>query len=245
MGGVQQFVAPGEVGLAPELFDQQAHPGATGMPEHQASAGLIFDGEQIQIGADAAVVTALGFLDAVFVLAELLRRFKGGAVNPLQLLAVLIAAPVGARHALQFEGFGIELAGVLHMGAGAEIPPLLPQGVEGDGLLQPFEDFEFVGLVLRFDPRFSFGAAHFNPLERQLLVDDLDHRLLDGLEVGLGEGVGIIEVVIEARFGPGADGHAGVGEELLHRHGHHMAHGMANLEQLRAFAGLGKRHGGC
>ena len=43
MGGVKQLVAPFEVGLAPELFDQQAHARAAGVPEHQSGTRLILD----------------------------------------------------------------------------------------------------------------------------------------------------------------------------------------------------------
>ena len=58
VGGVEQLVARLEVELPPQVLNQQAHTGTAGMPEHKASAGLIFNREQVQVGAEAAVVAA-------------------------------------------------------------------------------------------------------------------------------------------------------------------------------------------
>ena len=242
MGGVKELVSALEVGLAPELLDQQAHAGTAGVPEHQTSPGLILDREEVEVFADAAMVAAKRFFLATFVLRQLFRGFPGRAVDALQLRFGFIASPVSACHAFQLEGLGIELAGVIHVGASTEVPPVLTKGVEGDRLLQSFKNLELVGLVLGFDFFLGLVAAHLDAFERQLLVDDLDHPLLDGLQVGLGEGIGIVEVVIETCFGPGADGDACLGKQLLHSHGHHMAHGVPNLQQLIAFAGLGQNH---
>ena len=76
-------------------------------------------------------------------------------------------------------------------------------------------------------------------------MDDPDHLLLDRLEISLGERIRIVEVVVEAALGPGADGDLRLGEQLLHRHGQHMAHGVANPQQLGAFAGFRQGDGGC
>ena len=212
------------------------------MPEHQAGAGFILDREQIQVFADAAMIPAQGLFLAAFVLGQLFRGFPSRAVDPLQLGFGFITTPVGPRHALQLKSLGVELAGVLHVGAGAEVPPVLSKGVKGDRFLEAFQDLQLVGLVLGLDLGFRLSARHLDTLERDLLIDDLDHPLLDRLEIGFGEGVGVVEVVVEAGFSPGADGDAGFGEELLHRHGHHMAHRVADSEQLRAFAGFGQDH---
>ncbi len=151
MGRVEQLVAAFEMRLAPELLDQQTHAGAAGVPEHQTGSGFILDREQIEILADAPVVAAQGLFLATFVFRQLLRCFPGGSIDPLQLGSGFVAAPVGAGNTFELEGLGVELSCVLHMGPCAEIPPLLPEGVEGDRLLQPFEDFELVRLVLSLD----------------------------------------------------------------------------------------------
>ena len=176
---------------------------------------------------------------------QLLRGFPGGAVDPLQLGPGLIAAPVGAGHAFELKGLGVELAGVGHVGAGAEVPPVLTEGVEADGLVNAGQYLQLVGLVLGLDLRLRLGAAHLLALERQLFIDDPDHLLLDRLQVGFVEGIGAVEVVVEAGLGPGTDRDLGLGEQLLDRHGQHVAHRVADAQQLGAFAGFrqNKRRG--
>ncbi len=188
------------------------------------------------------MIPAQGLFLAAFVLGQLFGGFPGRAVDPLQLGLGFITAPVRPCHALQLKSFGVELAGVLHVGASAEIPPVLSEGVEGDRILEAFQDLQLVGLVLGLDLGFRLSARHLDTLERDLFINDLDHPLLDRLEIGFGEGIGVVEVVVEPGFRPGPDGDAGLGEELLHRHGHHMAHRVADFEQLRAFAGFGQDH---
>ena len=210
------------------------------MPEHQPSPGLILDREQIQIGAQTSVVAAFCLFLAPLVFRQLLGGFPGGAVDALQLGFGFIATPIGAGDALELEGLGVEFAGVGYVGPSAEVPPLLAQGVETDRLADPRQDLQLVWLVLGLDPGLGFSAAYFDPLKRQTPANDLAHLLLDGLEIGLGEGIGIVEVVIEAALGPRADGDLGLGEELLHSHGQHVAHRVTDAQQLVAFAGFGQ-----
>ncbi len=75
--------------------------------------------EESELGADPAVVAALGLLDPLEVLRELLLRGEGGAVDALELLALLVATEVGARGFEQLDR--ADLARVLDMGAAAEI----------------------------------------------------------------------------------------------------------------------------
>ena len=131
------------------------------------------------------------------------------------------------------------------MGAGAEVPPVLTEGVEADGFVDAGQNLQLVGLVLGLDLRLGLGAAHLLALERQLFIDDPDHLLLDRLQVGFGEGIGAVEVVVEPGLGPGTDRDLGLGEQLLDRHGQHVAHRVADAQQLGAFAGFrqNKRRG--
>ena len=158
----------------------------------------------------------------------------------MQLGLGLIAAPVGTGHAFELEGLGIEFAGVGHVGACAEIPPLVAEGVEGDRFLQALQDFQLVGLVLGPDLGFGLPAGHRDALQGQAAANDLAHLFFDGLEIGFGERIRVVEVVVEAVLGPGTNGDPGRWKQLLDRHGHHMAHGVADLEQLRALAGFGQ-----
>ena len=53
------------------------------------------EAEEVELGAEPAVVALLGLLEHAQVVLELLLRREDGAVDPLQLRAVLVALPVG------------------------------------------------------------------------------------------------------------------------------------------------------
>jgi hypothetical protein len=73
--------------------------------EHdQAGADLVGEAEQVELAAELAVVAALGLLDAVQVRVERLLGLPGGAVDALQLLVLLVTAPVRGRGPHQLEG---------------------------------------------------------------------------------------------------------------------------------------------
>ena len=78
------------------------HP-ALGVEHREAGAELVGEGEQVEVAAELAVVAALGLLDPVQVLLERLLGLPGGAVDALELLVLLVAAPVrrGAAHQLE------------------------------------------------------------------------------------------------------------------------------------------------
>ena len=118
MGGVEQFIASLEVGLPPELFDQQPHARSARMPEHQASAGLVFDRKEVKICPQAAVVTTLRLLLTSLVFSQLLGGFPGGAIDALQLGLALIAAPVRPSDTLQVERLRIQF------GCAGDVGPL-------------------------------------------------------------------------------------------------------------------------
>ena len=81
--------------LAPE-----GHP--RGEPERH-SRRLFGEHEQAELLAELAVVALARLLEALEVLLELLLGREGGAVDPRQHLAALVAAPVGARNRGQLE----------------------------------------------------------------------------------------------------------------------------------------------
>ena len=151
------------------------------MPEHQPCSSFIFDGEQLEVFAEPPMIAAKGFYFAALVFRKLLGRLPGCAVDALKLRFCFIATPVSAGDTFQFERLGVKIFGVFNMGARTKIPPLIPKCVEGDRLLEPLQDFEFVRLVLGFDPFLCLISAHLDPLEGQLAPDDFAHLLLDGL----------------------------------------------------------------
>jgi hypothetical protein len=68
------------------------------MPDPKARAEFVRAREQVELATELAVVSAFGFLQPVKVLVEIGLRRPGGAVDPRELGATLVAAPVGARH---------------------------------------------------------------------------------------------------------------------------------------------------
>ena len=76
---------------------------ALGVEHRQAGADLVGEAEQVELVAEPAVVAALRLLDPVQVLVERLLGRPGGAVDALQLLVLLVAAPVGGGAAHELE----------------------------------------------------------------------------------------------------------------------------------------------
>ncbi len=134
------------------------------MPEHKSCTSFIFDGEQIEIFAEAAVIPTECLFFAASVLRQLLSRFPCSAVNTLELSLGFVTTPVSTGHTFELKGFWIQFARVGHMRASTEIPPLFPQGVERDWLAQALENAQFVGFVLGLAATFCLIATDFNAL---------------------------------------------------------------------------------
>ena len=80
--------------LADEILQLNAHFRALGLPQHQALADFLIDGEQPQLRADDAMVALLGFFELLEVLLEVFFVEERGAVDAGELLAIAVAAPV-------------------------------------------------------------------------------------------------------------------------------------------------------
>src|SRR5436190_13254874 len=109
-------VAAAPVLLAPELGQlvPDRHPGR--LPERRAGRQLA-EHEEVELLAELAVIAGAGLLEAFEVLGELLLGEEGRAVDPRQLLAVGVAAPVGARDGLQLDGLDALRAGPVRTAA--------------------------------------------------------------------------------------------------------------------------------
>ena len=79
------------------------HP-APGVEDREAGAELVGEGVEVEVATELAVVAPLGLLEPVEVLGERLLGLPRGAVDPLQLLVLLVAAPVRRGGAHQLEG---------------------------------------------------------------------------------------------------------------------------------------------
>ena len=85
-------------------------------------ADLLGEREQVELGAELAVVALLGFLEPVQVLVERLLRLPRGAVDALEHRALLVAAPVRARDLRELER--AEPAGRRDVRAAAQVDEL-------------------------------------------------------------------------------------------------------------------------
>ena len=213
---------------------------ALGVEDDEAGAELVGEGVEVEVAPELAVVAALGLLEAVQVLLERLLGLPGGAVDALELLVLLVAAPVRRRGAHQLERR--DPLGGRQVRAAAQVAPrhlAVAADVVVDGELAgadlrrcPFgsvlgvaralepDQLDLVGLVLQLVERVGVGGDP--PGEPLALLDDLAHPGLDLLEV-LGVERGLhVEVVVEAVADRRADPEPGVRVEVLHGLRHHV-----------------------
>ena len=240
VGGADVLEALLDVPAADVVLHLPLDHAALGVEDHQAGADLVGEAEQVEVAAELAVVAPLGLLDPVQVLLERLLGLPGGAVDPLELLVLLVAAPVrrGAAHQLErrdpLRGRQVRAAAqvaprdvavaadVVVDGelAGADLDARALGRVVGlAGALEP-DQLDLVGLVLQLVERVGVGGDPAGEL--LALLDDLPHPGLDLLEV-LGHERGLdVEVVVEAVLDRRADAEPGVREHLLHGLRHHV-----------------------
>ena len=232
--GVDERVARLLVPLARVRLHLPADDAALGVEHRQAGADLLGEGEQVELGAELAVVAALGLLQHLQVVVLRGARLPRGAVDPLELRVLLAAAPVRAGVAHQLERR--DLPGGRHVRAAAEVLPaqLAGLGVHvvvdgqharadlGGGLVVgaacsalDADQLELERLVRQLGARVGVGdLAADEPLA---LLDDVAHPRLDRLQVVGGERAVHLEVVVEAVLHRRADAQLRLGERLLHR----------------------------
>ena len=254
--GVDELVALLLVAAARVVLHDPAHDAALGVEDGESGADLLGDGEQVEFGAEFAVVALLGLGEEVEVRLQLVPGRPGGAVDALEHRVLLAAAPVGGRVAHQLERR--DEAGGGQVGTAAEVLPaqLAGLGVQvvvdrqltgadldvravlgGGGALEP-DQFQLVRLVGELLAGGLVGDdAAGEPLPALL---DLLHLLLDGLEILRRERPGDLEVVVEAVLDRRADAQLGLGEDLLHGLGHDVRGGVA--QDVQAVLG-GDLHG--
>ncbi len=113
------FLVAATVNLSADVVLEGVHHlGALRVPEHHARR-MVFNVVEVHFLTDSAVVALLGLFQELQVSLETFLVGKAGAVHAGQLVAVLVAMPVGTRHGEHLEI--LELAGRRHVGAGAEV----------------------------------------------------------------------------------------------------------------------------
>ena len=186
------------------------------------------EAEEVELLAQLAVVPGARLLLALQVLVELLLGAEGGAVDALEHLVRLVAPEVGARGREQLDR--ADLLGRAHVGPAAQI---LEAAVAKDRDRRPFGDvaeaLDLQALAhLAEHPR-RLVAGDLDALERLLLLEDLAHLALDGLEVLRGERAREAEVVLEL-LGVvlAADVDLHLGPQALDRVGQHVLRAVAD-----------------
>ena len=218
--GLRVLVAPVVDHGVPE-----AH--ALGVEEGEAGP-LLVEAEQIEVAADAAVVALAGHLEGLEVRRQLLLLGEGGAVDAGELGVVLVAAPVGAGQAGELEGALADAAGAgrcgprqrstnspwvytLMVGTGSPTAAAAAARSSTSSTLKGW--FKPVGQALgrltdvgRAEDEQRLVERQLETGDRQVLGHDLGHLLFDARELGIGDGLDELEVVVEAVLDGRPDG---------------------------------------
>jgi len=145
------------------------------------------------------------------VLVELVLGREGGAVDAGQHGPPHVAAPVGAGDAEELEG--LDLAGAGEVWAAAQVDEVALL-VEADGVVfDGLEQLDLVDLLCLAHAADGLVSGQLDPLERQVLGDDRAHLVLDARQVIGADGLGQLEVVVEAVVDGRADGEPGAWEQ--------------------------------
>ncbi|MNF59181.1 hypothetical protein D3C84_407620 [compost metagenome] len=227
-------VAVVTLNLAHVLLEHLVQGPAIGVPEHHARR-FFLGMEQVQALADLAVIALLGLFDTLDIGRQLLLVGPGGAIDPLQLLVLGIAAPIGTGQLGQLEG--LEKARVRHVRTTAHVDVFFVI-VQTHGLLarHVFDQTQLVVLAT--------GGEHIDHLGPRghlldhvvVFFDQLLHALLDRRHVIQGKRTLAGNVVVETFFNDRTDHHLGARKQLLDRMTDQMRTGVANdLQPLLVF----------
>ena len=90
--------------------------------------------------------------------------------------------------------------------------------VEGDdGILgEVVDEFHLVGLPTLLHKLDGLGAGQLKTFQLELFFADFAHLGFQLGELGLGEGLGGVEIIVKAVFNGGADGKLDLGVQPLH-----------------------------
>ena len=210
--------------VAQKLLQTVAQGGAFGQPQRQALAHALREGEQFEVLAQLAVVALLGLLHHRQILVEHRLLGERDAVDAGQHLVLLVAAPVGSGHGGEFQGLDISRVG--NVRSAAEVRERAV-GVERDGaVLEVRDQFDLVLVALFGEGRQRLGLGDFAADQRLLVAGQLRHLVLDGRQVGLGDGHRRIHVVVESVFDGRSDAELDARVERLEGLGQQVRRGV-------------------
>jgi len=170
------------------------------------------------------VVAGTGLLETLEVRVEVLLAEERGAVDPGELRVVLVAAPVRAGEAGQLQR--LDRAGVLQVWPAAEVGEVALR-VEGDRPFGGVDELDLVGLALPGEEALRLLGVDILALPAAALLQLAADLFLDLLQRVLADGLGKLEVVVEAVVDRRADGDLGPWVEAANGLGEQVRGGMA------------------
>ena len=179
---VDQLVVVGDQPLAHVVLDLVADDPALGVEHRESRADLVREGEQVELGAELAVVALGGLLHARLVGAQLVLARPRGAVDALQLLVLLVAAPVGGGDAGERPAVA-DHAGVRQVRAAAEVLPDRLAGLRVDVVVDgqlARADLDALRRVERGGVAVLHAALQADQLQLVRLAGELGARLVVG-----------------------------------------------------------------
>ena len=205
LGGFHLLITGAFQAAAHIAFHHAVEGPALRVPEHRADGFLLLV-KKAHLAPQLAVVALGRLLQHGEIGFEALFILPAGAVDPLKLLVVGVAAPVGAGDALQLEGV-TQLAGGRQMRPPAKVEPVA-LAVDRDDLLtrQRGDVLGLVGLADRLEVLDRLLTVPDLTLDGLVALDDLMHALFDLLQVFRREGLAAREVIVETVLGRRAEG---------------------------------------
>ena len=245
MRRVHEVVAGLDVALARVVLHETTDRPPLGVEDRQAGADLVGKAVEVELCPELAVVTPLGLLQLVQVRGESLLGLPRGPVDALELLALLVTTPVGARDAHELEV--AEPAGRGHVRAPAQVDERVsvpvraherPAGIDLVGARPHGPDDLLLERLIGEDLETFFQVvlmAH----EGLVLLHYGPHLCFHPFQVVVAEvrAVGKLEVVVEAVLDHRADGVLGAGPKPTDGLRHHVGGGMT--EHLAPGVGVG------
>ena len=180
--------------------------------------------EQVELHPELAVVPGARLFEPLQVRVEVGLRVERGAVDAGQLLVVLVAAPVGTGEPGQLER--LDRLRVLKVRAAAEVGEIT-LGIQRDVPFGGVDELDLVRLVLGGEARLCFIARDLLAGPHATFLQLALDLVLDRREVGLGDRLRELEVVVEAVLDRRADRDLHAGVEPAHRLGQKVRRGMA------------------
>ena len=206
---------------------------------------MLVEVEEVELRSEPAMVARARLLEPLQVRVEIGLRVERGAVDPRELRVALVAAPVRTGEARQLDRLDRRRA--LEVRAAAEIGERALR-VERDGALGVAGELDLVRLPFRLEARDRLLAGELLARPLAPLRDLATDLVFDRLQVGVGDRLGELEVVVEAVGDrrPDRDLHARVephdrlGQKVSRRVAQHPERvgilGVARREELHGLA---------